>query len=242
MNNAVADPTDPPVEPTAETEPHYLGHRKRLREKLLSQGGDAMADYELLELLLMLAIPRRDVKPLAKTLLKRHGGFAEVIAAEAALLSRERGISDTGVAALKIVQAAAIRLLKDRVRSRPLINSWEHLLDYCVAAMAHDRNEQFRVLFLDARSQLIADEVQNRGTIDHTPVYPREVIRRALELGAASLILVHNHPSGDPAPSQNDIEMTRAVRDAARTVGVTIHDHVIVGRTGYVSFKSKGLL
>lgn len=222
-------------------EPHYHGHRQRLREKLFKHA-DSMPDYELLELVLTLAQSRKDVKPVAKALLKRFGGFAEVIGADAAVLQQQKDVGPAAVGALKTVHAAALRLLKDRVLDQPIISSWDRLLDYCLAAMAHEKNEQFRVLFLDLKYKLIADEVQHRGTINHTPVYPREVVRRALELGASTIIIIHNHPSGDPTPSTADKEMTQHVRDAARTVGITLHDHLIIGREGIVSFKAKGLL
>ncbi|KAA5604655.1 JAB domain-containing protein [Roseospira marina] len=221
--------------------PHYAGHRARLRERFLANP-EGLPDYELLELVLCLAQPRGDVKPLAKALLQRFGSFAEVIAAEPARLRDIKGLGDTGLAALKTVEAAAVRLLRDPVRDTPVLSSWDRLLDYCRAAMAYRAVEQFRILFLDTRNRLIADELQQKGTVNHTPVYPREVVRRALELHASSLILVHNHPSGDPSPSKADIQMTLQVRNAAHAVGVTLHDHVIVGRGGHVSFKAQGLL
>ena len=201
-----------------------------------------MADYELLELLLMQAIPRRDVKPLAKALLDQFGGFAAVIAAEKAALERVKGMGEGAVAALKVVEAAAIRLAKAEISVKPVIGSWNQLLDYCRASMARAAIEQFRVLFLDRKNRLIADEVQQTGTVDHTPVYPREIMKRALELGASAVILVHNHPSGDPTPSRADIEITKEVAKAAQTLGVQLHDHLIVGRSGHTSFKSQGLL
>jgi DNA repair protein RadC len=222
--------------------PHYLGHRQRLRERFLSAGGEAMQDYELLEMVLGIAIPRGDVKPLAKELIKEFGSFAGVIAATPEALTRIKGVKETTAAAIKAIEAAAIRLAREEIAGKPLIGSWNALLDYCRASMARASIEQFRVLFLDRKNRLIADEVQQTGTVDHTPVYPREIVRRALELGASALILVHNHPSGDPAPSRADIEMTREVAKAAATLGLQLHDHLIVGRSGHTSFKSQGLL
>jgi DNA repair protein RadC len=218
------------------------GHRQRLRARFLKGGADAMPDYELLELTLFAAVPRRDTKPLAKALLARFGSFAEVMAAPSARLLEVKGVGESIVQHLKIVEAAAQRLAKTKVMGRPALSSWTALLDYCTAAMARAQNEEFRVLFLDRKNVLIADEVQNRGTVDHTPVYPREIIKRALELGASSVILVHNHPSGDPTPSKADIAMTRDVAAAAKALGITVHDHLVIGRAGHASFKSLGLL
>jgi DNA repair protein RadC len=201
-----------------------------------------MPDYELLELTLFAALPRRDTKPLAKALLARFGSFAEVIAAPRARLLEVKGVGENVASHLKIVEAAAHRLAKTKVIGRPALSSWTALLDYCTAAMARIPNEEFRVLFLDRKNVLVADEVQNRGTVDHTPVYPREIIKRALELGASSIILVHNHPSGDPTPSKADIAMTREVASAAKALGVAVHDHLVIGRSGHASFKSLGLL
>jgi DNA repair protein RadC len=213
-----------------------------LRARFLKGGADAMPDYELLELTLFAAIPRRDTKPLAKALLKRFGSFAEVIAAPRARLLEIPGVGESVASHLKIVEAAAQRLAKTKVMGRPALSSWPALLDYCTAAMARSEKEEFRVLFLDRKNHLMADEVQNRGTVDHTPVYPREIIKRALELGASSLILVHNHPSGDPTPSKADIAMTREIAGAAKALGIALHDHLVVGRGGNASFKSLGLL
>jgi DNA repair protein RadC len=218
------------------------GHRERLRTRFLKGGADAMPDYELLELTLVAAVPRRDTKPLAKALLARFGSFAEVIAATAARLMEIKGVGESVVQQLKIVEAAAHRSAKTRVINRPALSSWTALLDYCTAAMARVTNEEFRVLFLDRKNVLIADEVQNRGTVDHTPVYPREIVKRALELSASSIILVHNHPSGDPTPSRDDIAMTREVAAAAKSLGIAVHDHLVIGRSGHASFKSLGLL
>ena len=191
---------------------------------------------------LFAAVPRRDTKPLAKALLARFGSFAEVIAAPAARLMKIKGVGMSVVQQLKIVEAAAHRSAKTKVINRPALSSWMALLDYCTAAMARVTNEEFRVLFLDRKNVLVADEVQNRGTVDHTPVYPREIIKRALELSASSIILVHNHPSGDPTPSKADITMTREVVTAARTLGIAVHDHLVIGRSGHAGFKSVGLL
>jgi DNA repair protein RadC len=218
------------------------GHRMRLRARFLKGGADAMPDYELLELTLFAAIPRRDTKPLAKALLARFGSFAEVIAAPRARLLEIPGLGEAVVHHLKIVEAAAQRLAKTKVMGRPALSSWSALLDYCTAAMARSETEEFRVLFLNRKNHLIADEVQNRGTVDHTPVYPREIIKRALELGASSLILVHNHPSGDPTPSKADIAMTREIAGAAKALGIALHDHLVIGRGGHASFKTLGLL
>ena len=222
--------------------PHYFGHRDRLRARLRDAGPDALADYEFLELVLFRALPRRDVKPLAKALLQRFGSFAEVIAAPPALLREVEGIGDAAVAELKIVQGAAARLARGEVRQRPVLSSWSSVLDYCRAAMAFAERESFRILFLDKRNQLIADEVQQTGTVDHTPVYPREVVRRALELSATALVLVHNHPSGDPTPSHADIQMTKQIVDVARSLGIEVHDHIIVGREGHASLKGLQLM
>lgn len=225
-----------------EDAPHYLEHRQRLRARFLEGGPDAMPDYELLELVLFAAIPRRDVKPLAKTLLAKFGGFADVISAPAERLLEIDGVGEAVVAQLKIVQAASLRLSKSKVLGRPALSSWAALLDYIKAAMGRSEREEFRVLFLDRKNILIADEVQSQGTVDHTPVYPREIVKRALELGASSIILVHNHPSGDPAPSRADIEMTSEVVQAAKALRIAVHDHIVVGRGGTASFKSLGLL
>jgi DNA repair protein RadC len=222
--------------------PDQLGHRERLRERFLEGGANAMPDYELMELVLFAAIQRRDVKPLAKKLLETFGSFAEAIAAPRARLLEVEGIGESAVTQLKIVEAAALRLAKGKVLNRPALSSWNALLDYCTAAMARSPHEEFRVLFLDRKNILIADEVQSKGTIDHTPVYPREIVKRALELGASAIILVHNHPSGDPTPSRQDIEMTREITTAAKALKINVHDHLVVGRSGHASFKSLGLL
>ncbi|SCZ11383.1 DNA repair protein RadC [Microvirga guangxiensis] len=227
---------------SGEETPHYHGHRDRLRARFTEVGGDALPDYELLELLLFRSIPRRDVKPLAKDLIKRFGTFAEVLAASPSRLLEVDGVSERVVTDLKIVEASARRLAKGEVAKRPVLSSWTSVLDYCRTAMAFMDKEQFRLLFLDKRNALIADEVQQSGTVDHTPVYPREVVKRALELSASALILVHNHPSGDPAPSSADIKMTKEIIDAAKPLGITVHDHIIVGREGHASLKGLRLI
>ncbi|HEY1836805.1 MAG TPA: DNA repair protein RadC [Rhizomicrobium sp.] len=222
--------------------PHYVGHRGRLRDRFLNGGADALPDYELLEMVLFAAIPRGDVKPLAKELLKRFGTFAETIAAPRERLTEIRGVGEAVVAQLKVVEAAALRLSKTQLLGRPALSSWQALLDYCKAAMARNPQEEFRVLFLDRKNALIADEVQTQGTVDHTPVYPREIVKRALEHSASAIILVHNHPSGDPTPSRADIEMTREIVAAAKALRIAVHDHVVVARGGTASFKALGLL
>ncbi|MGE5504710.1 MAG: RadC family protein [Actinomycetota bacterium] len=238
-----ADPTLPGLADDGATsaDPHYLGHRKRLRQRFL-EAPEALPDYEILELLLAIAIPRSDVKPLAKQLIDRFGSFADVISATPEQLMGVSGIKDTSSTALKVVREAAVRLARAPVIKRSVISSWDALLDYCRTAMGTLPTEQFRLLFLDRKNVLIADEVQQQGTVDHTPLYPREVVKRALELHASAVIMVHNHPSGDPAPSKTDIEMTRLVREALGAVGIALHDHLIVGRKGHASFKSMGLL
>src|SRR5579862_6475363 len=218
------------------------GHRQRLRARFLKGGADAMPDYELLELTLFAAIPRRDVKPLAKALIARFGSFADVIAARRERLLEVEGVGDAVVNQLKIVEAAAQRLARTQVMGRPALSSWSALLDYCMAAMARSQTEEFRVLFLDRKNVLVADEVQSQGTVDHAPVYPREIVKRALALNASALILVHNHPSGDPQPSRADISMTREIVAAAAALKIAVHDHLVIGRTGHASFKSLGLL
>ena len=231
----------PPAPPRGD-KPDHVGHRARLRERFLKSGGDALPDYELLELLLTQAQARRDMKPVAKRLLKRFGDFSRVISAEPAELMEIDGIGESALVALKTVRAAALRLARESAMERPVIASWQKVLDYCRASMAFGKTEQFRLLFLDRKNMLIADEVQNKGTIDHAPVYPREVVKRALDLGASAIIMVHNHPSGDPTPSNADIEMTREVKEAAEKLGIALHDHIIIGHDDHASFKSLGLL
>ncbi len=226
----------------ARDKPHYLGHRDRLRERFLAGGTDALPDYELLELLLFAAIPRRDVKPLAKALIAEFGGFADVIAAPRERLLAFKGLGENAVTQLKIVEAAALRLAKTQMLGKPALSSWQAVLDYCTAAMARSTREEFRILFLDRKNVLIADETQSRGTVDHTPVYPREIVKRALDLSASAIILVHNHPSGDPTPSRADIEMTREIAAAARALNIAVHDHIVIGRGGHASFKGLGLI
>ena len=226
----------------AEASPHYLGHRERLRERFLDAGPDAVTEYELLELVLFRAIPRRDVKPLAKALIATFGSFGEVVSAPRQRLREIDGLGDAAIAEIKIVQAAASRLARGAVKKRTVLSSWSAVLDYCRTTMAFADKEQFRVLFLDKRNQVIADELQQTGTVDHTPVYPREVVKRALELSATAVILVHNHPSGDPTPSLADIGMTRRIIDAGEKLGVAIHDHIVIGRGGHASFKSLKLI
>jgi len=218
------------------------GHRERLRERFLKSGGAGMPDYELLELILMLAIPRRDVKPLAKSLIEHFGGYADVLAAEVSALRNMDGLGDTAVAAIKSVQASAIHLTRSVVLEKPALSNWEAVSAYLHSVMARLPREQFRLLFLDTKNQLVADEALSDGTIDQTAVYPREIIRRALELDASALILVHNHPSGDPTPSQMDVSMTKKVADACDKVGIKVHDHIIVGKFGQTSFKQQGLI
>jgi DNA repair protein RadC len=222
--------------------PHYHGHRERLRGRFRAAGADAISDYELLELVLFRAIPQRDVKPLAKDLIAKFGSFPEVISAPAARLAEVKGVGDAAITELKVVHAAAGRMARGQVQKRPVLSSWSSVIDYCRTTMAFADKEQFRVLFLDKRNQLIADELQQVGTVDHTPVYPREVVKRALELSATALILVHNHPSGDPTPSQADIQMTKTIIDVARPLGIAVHDHIIVGREGHASFKGLRLI
>jgi len=230
-------PQDPPAD-----QPHYHGHRERLRERFHGAGPDALTDYELLEMALFAALPRRDTKPLAKALLAKFGSFAEVIHAPVARLREIEGLGEASINQIKLIAAAAQRVAKSEVKQRAALSSWNDVIDYCRASMAFADKEQFRLLFLDKRNQLIADEVQQTGTVDHTPVYPREVIKRALELSATALILVHNHPSGDPTPSQADIQMTKAIIAIATPLGISVHDHIIVGRNGHASLRGLRLI
>ncbi len=218
------------------------GHRNRLRARLLTGGPDSVADHELLEMVLFLALPRRDTKPVARALLARFGSFAGAVSAPLPELRSVEGMGDAGAAALKTIQAAALRLVRAEVLDQPVLGNWDRLIDYLTAMLARERVEQFRILFLDNRNRLLADEAQARGTVNHTPVYPREVVKRALELHATALILVHNHPSGDPSPSRDDIEMTRLVKQAAAALSITLHDHVIVGNGRWFSFRQEGML
>ncbi len=232
----------PAVVPKPEEPPHYLGHRDRLRDRFARHGADALPDYELLELALFRAIPRRDVKPLAKALIRRFGSFAEVLSAQPARLAEVEGVSAGVVADLKLMEAAGRRLARGVIAQRELLSSWSALIEYLRATMAFATREEFRVLFLDKRNYLIADEIQGRGTVDHTPVYPREVARRSLELSATAIILAHNHPSGDPAPSAADVTMTREVMAVLSPLKIVVHDHVILGRSGHASLKGLKLI
>lgn len=228
--------------PAKPARPHFLGHRDRLRERASAGGLGALPDYELLELLLFRAIPRGDVKPLAKALLVRFGSLAAVLGASTEELRSVSGVGESVALDLKLLHEMMLRSAREEVARRPVISSWSALLAYVKTALAHEAREQFRVLFLDKKNQLIADELMNRGTVDHAPVYPREVVRRALELSASAVILVHNHPAGDPTPSSADIDMTRQVVTAARSLRIDVHDHLVVGRHGVASFKALGLM
>lgn len=221
---------------------HYHGHRERLRARFRESGDSALADYEILELLLFRLIPRRDTKPIAKALIARFGTLAGVVGAQPALLQEVKGVGEAVALDLKLIASVAQRMLKSEIRGRQVLSSWSSVIDYCHAAMAYESTEQFRILFLDKRNALIADEVQGRGTVDHTPVYPREVVKRALELSATAIILVHNHPSGDPTPSRADIDMTKMIVDTAKPLGITVHDHIIIGRDGHASLKGLRLI
>lgn len=226
----------------SETTPTDAGHRERLRARLLAGGGEAFHDYELLEYLLGLAIPRRDTKPLAKQLLAEFGDLPALLAAAPAELARVDGLGPGAAAAIKFVEAVSLRSLRTAVLDRPILSGWQALTDYLHAAMAHRTTEEFRVIFLNNRNMLMRDESMGRGTVSAAPVYPREVVKRALELGASAVVLVHNHPSGDPQPSRDDITMTRAIIEAGRHLGLSVHDHVIIGRRGHVSMRAQGLL
>jgi DNA repair protein RadC len=236
-------PQDQPSRPEAESAPHHgAGHRARLRQRLAQGGPDALLDHELVEYLLALAIPRRDTKPLAKQLLAEFDGIGGLLTADWQALSRVSGLGETSIAALKVAQAAALRLLSARVSEQPILSSWQALLDYLRADMAHLTVERVRVLHLNSRNMLIRDEHMGDGSIDQTAIYTREVIRRALELGSAALILVHNHPSGSPQPSRQDIEITRQIVEAGRPMGIAVHDHIIIGSESHASFRAQGLM
>ena len=222
--------------------PHFHGHRQRLKQRFREAGADALADYELMELLLFRTIPRRDTKPLAKMLLDRFGSFADVISAPEARLTEIDGIGEATITDLKVVLAAAQRFSRGQVKERAVLSTWSSVIDYCRATMAFSEKEQFRILFLDKKNALIADELQQTGTVDHTPVYPREIVKRGLELSATAIVLVHNHPSGDPTPSRADIQMTKQIVDISKPLGITVHDHIIVARDGHVSFRGLQLL
>jgi len=222
--------------------PHHSGHRDRLRERFVKSGEDSLQDYELLEMLLFSAIPRRDVKPIAKTLLQSFGSIQKVLSSPVSELIKVKGVSENAAVLIKNVNALTKRMLREDIEEKPVLNSWQKLLDYCHVAMAYEMKEQFRVLFLNRKNELIADEVQQVGTVDHTPVYPREIVKSALDKGATAIILVHNHPSGDSTPSDSDIEMTNEIIKAAASLGIVVHDHIIISKKGSSSFKSLGLL
>jgi DNA repair protein RadC len=228
--------------PVAEEKPHYLGRRQRLRERLISAGAPALPDYELLEFLLTAALPRGDVKPLAKRLIAHFHGFAGVLAADRNALAAVPDVGEAIIAQLMAVREAGLRLARAELRERPVLGSWQKVIDYCTAQIGFGAIEEFHLLFLDRKNALIRDECQQQGTVDHTPVYPREVVKRALELNATAIIMVHNHPSGDVTPSRADIEMTKQVRDAAKSIGIALHDHLVIGRGKHSSFRSLGLL
>ncbi len=228
--------------PTGRLPSYIKDHRKRLRERFMSGGSGAMPDYELLELVLFRSIPRQDVKPLARLLMDAFGDFNRVLTAPEERLRQIKGVGETVITDLKILEACAHRMARARVMQRHVISGWEALLDYCHTTMAHREIEQFRVFYLDRKNVMIADEEQAKGTVDHVPVYPREVAKRALELNASALILVHNHPSGDPTPSQSDIDMTNRIQDACTALGLTLHDHLIIGKSTELSFRSEGYL
>lgn len=225
-----------------EKDPHYLGHRERLRQKFLAVGGEALPDYELMELVLMQAIPRKDVKPLAKDVIREFGSFADAITASPEELMKINGIKETTAVFLAVIKEAAVRMLKNQVLEAPVINNWDAIVSYCRAAMGRKKVEIFRVLFLDSKNRLIKDEILQEGTVNQTMVYPREIAKRALELSAVSIIMVHNHPAGDLKPSKNDVIMTNSVADALHTINVNLIDHLIVAKSGYVSFKERGYL
>jgi DNA repair protein RadC len=220
----------------------HSGHRQRLRDRFRKGGADALPDYELLELVLFRALPRRDTKSIAKRLIARFGSFAEVVNAPEPRLKEVQDVGDSVVTELKLIRAAALRLTRSEIVQRPALASWKQVLDYLHAAQSYEHREQFRVLFLDKRNRLIADEVQGEGTVDHTPVYVREVVKRALELSSTAIILVHNHPSGDPTPSRADIDMTKQIVASAAPLGIAFHDHIIVGREGHASMKALRLI
>ncbi len=239
MTRGAGDQAPPPG--PVET-PHYKGHRERLRSRFLETGDQGLPDYEILEMLLFRSIPQRDVKPLAKELIARFGSLSGVLGARRERLTEVKGVGDSVAADLKLVEAAGRRLARQSIQDKPVLGSWKDVIDYCHAAMAHADRETFRILFLDKRNHLITDEVQGVGTVDHTPVYPREVIRRALEVSATAIILVHNHPSGDPTPSNADIRMTEDIIAIAGPMGISVHDHIIIGRNGHASLRGLKLI
>lgn len=230
------------AESDTRAEDYGKGHRSRLRDRLLENGGDTLLDHELVEYLLTLAIPRRDTKPLAKQLIQHYGGLSALFAADVESLTHQSGMGETSAAAIKIVQAAALRMLSEPVREQPILASWQSLLDYLRADMAHLTIERVRVLYLNSKNMLIRDEIASEGSLDQAAIYVREIIRRSIDLGAAAIILVHNHPSGDSAPSRQDISMTREIADVAKRLGISVHDHVIVGKDGISSMRSAGLI
>lgn len=235
--------SDRPSDPSGFAEaPHYHGHRERLRDRFRDAGADALSDYELLEMVLFRALPRRDVKPLAKALIGKFGSFAEVVHAPELRLKEVSGLGESAITEIKLIAATASRVAKGQVQQKTVLSSWTAVIEYCRAAMAFADKEQFRILFLDKRNQLIADELQQVGTIDHTPVYPREVVKRALELSATAIILVHNHPSGDPTPSTADIQMTKSIMSISSPLGISVHDHIIVGKNGHASLRGLRLI
>jgi DNA repair protein RadC len=238
---SLLDSLSPEIRPAAPAI-SLAGHRARLRSRFLTAGGEAIADHELIEMILFLALPRRDTKPIARDLLNRFGSYAGAISASVPDLLAVEGLGEAGVAALKVVKTAAERLAKAEVLYRPVLSNWDRLMEYLAAILGRERVEQFRILFLDNRNRLLADEPQAKGTVNHTPVYPREVVKRALELRATAIILVHNHPSGDPSPSRDDIEMTAEIKRAAAALSIVLHDHIIVGNGQWLSFRKTGLL
>jgi DNA repair protein RadC len=227
---------------SSKQKPHYHGHRQRLRDRFATNGAGALSDYELLELMLFRVFAQRDTKDVAKALIRRFGSFAEVLGASPRLLREVEGIGDAAALEIRIFAAAAERMAKGAIADRQVLGSWSDVIAYCRAAMAFEPREQFRILFLDKKNVLISDEVQQTGTVDHTPVYPREIVRRALELSATAVILVHNHPSGDPTPSRTDIDMTKTIIETAKPLGIAVHDHIIVGKSGHASLKGLQLI
>lgn len=242
LDPLASDPRSTPADPRPPSPSSAEGHRARMRARLLTAGPEAVADHELLEMVLFLALPRRDTKPIARALLSRFGSYAGAISAPLNELRSVDGIGEAGAAALKTIQAAALRLARAELQEKPVLADWPRLMDYLSAVLSRERIEHVRVLFLDNRNRLLADEAQNRGTVNHTPIYPREIVKRALDLHATALILVHNHPSGDPSPSRDDIEMTKAICQAAKALDVIVHDHVIIGNGTWFSFRKEGLL
>ena len=243
FKTVVSAPASPPKPTPKPNRPSYIGgHRKRLRNRFLVGGAEPLPDYELLELILFRALKNGDVKPIANLLIDTFGDFNRVLSAPIERLTEVKGVGPETALDLKLIEAATHRMSQAKVLKRPIISSWNALLDYCRVSMSHRETEMFRILFLDRKNVLIADEIQGKGTVDHVPVYPREVIKRALELNASALILVHNHPSGDPTPSTADIDMTERILSACEVVGITLHDHLVIGKSTEVSFKSEGYL